>query len=87
MTTNEVSNGYECPACHWEPPEDNYAFDGKKIVVLNDGLGKKLRDVGRLVYPVFSKFHTISNMNGTFDEWMEVHCCPRHGEFKIENGT
>lgn len=82
-----TTSGYSCPVCHWEPPDDSYVFDGNGITVVDGETSKKMRDAGRLIYPVFSEFHTISNMNGYYDEWLEVHCCPRHGEFKMENGT
>ena len=87
MKNDGIANGYDCPKCHWEPPDENYVFDGKRITVIDDAMSKKLREKGRLIYPVYSNFHTTSNMNGTYDDWLEVHCCPRHGEFKIQNGT
>ena len=86
-TNDGTTGGYDCPKCHWEPPDDDYVFDGKGILVIDGDISKKLRDKGRLIYPVYSNFKTVSTMNGTFDEWLEVHCCPKHGEFKISNGS
>lgn len=39
------------------------------------------------IYPIIEHFHSSSSIEGSFIEWDETHCCPKHGPFKFSNGN
>lgn len=42
---------------------------------------------GNQIYPIIKNFGKYSNIYGCGSDWVEVHCCPKHGEFQFSNGT
>ena len=38
------------------------------------------------IYPKVENLRTASGREGKEHRWNEIHCCPAHGEYTIENG-
>ena len=93
---------YECPKCGWDDeldfPLDKYiVIENKGIKILvnywipenDDPLSPCIENkdvtaqVDKKIYPVMSDFTRC--YFGERD-WIELHCCPVHGEFSYHNG-